>query len=78
MAALRAKVLDLHKAMEPFELFHLPELSAEEHKQATEYFDLVALRDPLEKKGLREQMWPTKLAEVEAEEARLAAELRAE
>ena len=78
VVALRAKVLDLHQAMQPFESFHLPELSAEEHKQAAEYFDLAALRGLSERKGTREQMWPAKLAEVEAEEGRLAAELRAE
>ena len=76
--ALRAKVLDLHQAMQQFEAFDLPDLTSEDHEQAQEYFDLVALRGTGEAKGPREQLWPAKLAEVEAEEARLAAELRAE
>ena len=78
VVALRAKVLDLHHAMQPFEVFDLPALTAEEHEQAAEYFDLVALRGATTKKGPREQMWTSRLAEVEAEEGRLAAELRAE
>ena len=78
VVALRAKVLDLHQAMQPFESFHLPELSAEEHEQAAEYFDLATLRGTSEAKGPRERLWPSKLAEVEAEEARLAADLRAD
>ena len=78
VVALRAKVLDLHQAMLPFEAFTLPDMTSEEHKQATEYFDLAALRGTGEAKGPREQLWPTKLDEVEAEEARRAAELRAE
>ena len=78
VVALRAKVLDLHQAVQPFAAFALPELSVEDHDQAAQYFDLAALRGPSERKGTREQMWPAKLAEVEAEEARLAADLRAE
>ena len=78
VVVLRAKVLDLHQAMQPFEAFALPELSAEDHEQALEYFDLSALRGATSNKGPREQMWPSKLAEVETEEARLAAELRTE
>ena len=78
VVALRAKVLDLHQAMQAFEAFTLPELSAEDREQALEYFDLAALRGATTKKGPREQMWPSMLAEVDAEEARLAAELRAE
>ena len=78
VVALRAKVLDLHHAMQPFEGFTLPELSADDHEQAQGYFDLAALRETSEAKGRREQLWPAQLAEVEAEEARLAANLRAE
>ena len=78
LVALRAKVLDLHQAMQPFEAFTLPELSVEDHEQAQEYFDLAALRGTSGAKGPRERLWPSKLAEVEVEEARLAAELRAE
>ena len=78
VVALRAKVLDLHQAMHPFEAFALPELSVEDHTRASEYFDLAALRGTSDAKGPRERMWPTKLAEVEAEEARLAADLRAD
>ena len=71
-------MLDLHQAMQPFEAFALPELSPEDREQAREYFDLEVLRGTEHGKGPREQMWPSKLAEVETEEARLAAELRAE
>ena len=78
LAALRAKVLDLHRAMQPFEAFVLPSLAPEDHQRANEYFDLDALRAAGDAKGPRERRWPSKLAEVEAEEARLAAELRAE
>ena len=77
VVALRAKVLDLHQATQPFEAFALPELSVEDHTRASEYCDLAALRGPSERKGPREQMWPSRLAEVEAEEERRAAELRA-
>ena len=34
VVALRAKVLDLHQAMQPFAAFALPELSVEDHEQA--------------------------------------------
>lgn len=78
LAALRAKVLDLHRALQSFEAFDLPSLTPEDHEQASEYFDLTALRATTDEKGPRERLWPSKLAEVEAEEARLAAELRAE
>ena len=78
VVALRAKVLDLHQAMQPFAAFALPALTAEDHEQASEYFDLAVLRGTPDAKGTRENLWPSKLAEVEAEEATLAAALRAE
>ena len=78
VAALRAKVLDLHQAMQPFVTFDLPELTPEEHQQASEYFDLAVLGSSTGTQGPRERMWPARLAEVEAEEAILATDLRAE
>ena len=44
VVALRAKVRDLHQAMQLFEAFDLPDITAEEHQQASEYFDLAVLR----------------------------------
>ena len=78
VAALRAKVLDLHQAMLPFEAFTLPELSADDHEQATEYFDVAAIRGAGGAQGPRERLHVTTREKLDAEEATLAAELRAE
>ena len=60
-----------HQYSPPAGLHRFPHLEAE-------YFDLDTLRGTSEAKGPREQLWPSRLAEVDAEEARLAAKLRAE
>lgn len=78
-SALRTKVLDLHQAMQQFVAFALPELSDGDHEQAREYFDLDVLRgvgsgEP----GARERLHITTREKLEAEEAELAAALRAE
>ena len=78
VVALRAKVLDLHQAMQLFAAFALPELSVEDHEQASAYFDLAALRGAGGAQGPRERLHVTTREKLDAEEATLAAELRAE
>ena len=78
VVALRAKVLDLHQAMQPFGAFVLPVLTPAEHQQASDYFDLAALRSAGGAQGPRERLHVTTREKLDAEEATLAAELRAE
>ena len=78
VVALRAKVFDLHQAMQPFEAFALPELSVEDYEQASAYFDLAVLRGAGGAQGPRERLHVTTREKLDAEEATLAAELRAE
>lgn len=78
VVALRAKVLDLHQAMEAFAVFDLPVLTVEDHEQATEYFDLDILRGAGGAQGPRERLHVTTREKLDAEEATLAAALRAE
>ena len=78
VAALRAKVLDLHQAMQPFVAFALPELSVEDYEQASAYFDLAVLRGAGGAQGPRERLHVTTREKLDAEEATLAAELRAQ
>ena len=78
VVALRAKVLDLHQAMQLFEAFHLPVLTPEEHQEASDYFDLAALRGAGGAQGPRERLHVTTGEKLDAEEAKLATDLRAE
>ena len=78
VVALRAKVLDLHQAMQPFGAFVLPVLTPEEHQEASDYFDLAALRGSGGAQGPRERLHVTTREKLDAEEATLAADLRAE
>ena len=78
VTALRIKVLELHQAMQPFETFALPKLTADEHAQASDYFDLDVLRGAGGAQGPRERLHVTTREKLDAEEATLAAELRAE